>query len=58
MGHEGGHSTYDDDLDPSDEPFEGVLIGSQFSMDTAVLSRAAYKRLVDALLALPPMTMG
>jgi hypothetical protein len=54
FGHDVAASMYDDDLDPDDEPFEGVLITSQVIDDEVVLSREAYERLVDALLALPP----
>lgn len=45
---------YDDDLDPGDEPFTGVLISAHYRDDEVVLSRAAYARLVDAMLALAP----
>jgi len=53
-GHEAASSMFDDDLEPGDEPFEGVLITSNIRSDEVVMSRAAYKRLIDALLDLPP----
>jgi hypothetical protein len=53
FGTEIASSTYDDDLEPNEEPFEGVLLTSNIRKDEVVLSRTAYKRLIDALLALP-----
>lgn len=47
-------STYDDDLEPGDEPFEGVLVKATFRGDEVVLSREAFQRLVDAMVALAP----
>lgn len=47
-------SMYDDDLEPGDEPFEGVLVTAHFRGDEVVLSREAYRRLVDAMVALGP----
>lgn len=55
LGGEVAGSMFDDDLEPGDELFEGVLLTSQIYDDQVVLSRAAYKRLVDAMLALPPL---
>jgi hypothetical protein len=54
FGGEVANSMFDDDLEPGDARFEGVLLTSQIYDDEVVLSRAAYKRLVDAMLALPP----
>lgn len=54
IGGEVAGSTFDDDLEPGDERFDGVLLVSQLHDDEVVLSRAAYERLVDAMLALPP----
>jgi len=48
-GHEFAASTYDDDLDEDDEPFEGVLITARFRPDDVVLSRRGYEQLVAAL---------
>lgn len=54
FGVEIANFQYDDDLEPGDEPFEGVLIRSNFRGDEVVLSREAFKRLVDAMIALAP----
>lgn len=54
FGVEIASSMYDDDLEPGDEPFEGVLIRANFRNDEVVLSREAFKRLVDAMVALAP----
>ena len=54
FGVEIASSMYDDDLEPGDEPFEGVLIRAHFRSDEVVLSRGAFKRLVDAMVALAP----
>jgi hypothetical protein len=48
-GHEFAASMFDDDLEEDDEPFEGVLISAQFRDDDVVMSRAAYGKLVAAL---------
>ncbi|MBA3821088.1 MAG: hypothetical protein H0X17_19540 [Deltaproteobacteria bacterium] len=48
-GVEMAGSSYDDDLEPGDEPFEGVLITTSMRDDAVVLSRAAFARLVQAL---------
>ncbi|MDQ3370747.1 MAG: hypothetical protein M3680_35465 [Myxococcota bacterium] len=48
-GVEMAGSMYDDDLEPGDEPFEGVLITTNMRDDAVVLSRAAYARLVQAM---------
>jgi hypothetical protein len=53
FGTEIASSMYDDDLEPDDEPFEGVLVSSNILQDEVVLSRTSYKRFVDALLAFP-----
>lgn len=53
-GGEVASAMFDDDLEPGDEPFEGVLLTSQIYEDQVVLSRTAYKRLIDAMVALPP----
>lgn len=54
VGGEVAASMFDDDLEPGDERFDGVLLVSQLHDDEVVLSRAAYERLVHAMLALPP----
>ena len=54
FGVEIAGSMYDDDLEPGDEPFEGVLITAYFRGDEVVLSREAFRRLVDAMVALAP----
>lgn len=54
FGTEIAGSMYDDDLEPGDEPFEGVLITASFRDDEVVLSREAFRRLVDAMVALAP----
>lgn len=54
IGGEVAGSTFDDDREPGDEPFQGVLLVSQIHEDEVVLSRDAYRRLVDAMLASPP----
>lgn len=51
-GVEIASSMYDDDLEPGDEPFEGVLVRANFRGEEVVLSRNAFKRLVDAMVAL------
>lgn len=53
-GTEFGHSTFDDDLDPEEERFQGVRLRSSLLRDEIVMSKSAYGRLVEALLALPP----
>lgn len=54
FGVEIASSMYDDDLEPGDEPFEGVLIRANFRDDEVVVSRDAFRRLVDAMVALAP----
>lgn len=51
-GVEVASSMYDDDLEPGDEPFAGVLVRASFRGDEVVVSRAAFARLVDAMVAL------
>ena len=50
FGVETASSMFDDDLDSENEPFEGVLIVAPFRGDEVVVSRAAYKRFVAAML--------
>jgi hypothetical protein len=52
FGVEIASSRYDDDLERGDEPFAGVLIRANFRNDEVVLSREAFKRLVDEMVAL------
>lgn len=47
IGHELASTTYDDDLDPDEEPFEGVLLIAHFRDQAIVLSRQE----MDAILA-------
>ena len=51
FGVEVAGSMYDDDLEPGDEPFEGVLVTAYFRAESVVMSRAAFARLVDAIVA-------
>lgn len=49
-GSDRGYSIFDDDLEPNEEPFTGVRLVSNRLPDEVILSRAAYRRLVDAIL--------
>ncbi len=52
FGHEVAASTYDDDLEPDDEPFAGALITGTFRDGALMLSRAEIDALYLALFAL------
>lgn len=49
FGHDFASAGFSEDLEPDEEPFDGVRIVAQFRDDDVVMSKAAYVRLVNAL---------